>query len=355
MNLLKRISNILLLVIISIAFSFMFLEILLRFIGDKKNLEVGWILQSDKRDWSKDPDLIFITEDIFDKLEKLSSFDENTNIILLIGDSYTRGEPNPKQWSYDRKLKTLLEEASGNSVEIVNLGVSGYGPDQEIVLLKKALERNKNIKAVVWQFYSNDVIDNYMKSLFSLKENKLVQIDGFNHWIYKRHEFYDQIPVDRKLKMSSFVLNRILYFFERNKFYQIPDNFDKYSQFSLKKISLEIDEVKEMSKNIGFDLYLPLVAPQAFSSKEVIKINGHEISDFIALKELLRKHPEFIDIEILEGSSSGYNVVNDFFASETQDSLPFGFRHFNERGYEKMAKIIFENITSTASAKSQQN
>lgn len=353
MNLLKKISKLALLVFISIIFSFVFLETLLRLSSDKKNLEVDWILQPDKEDWVKDANFIFVTVDIFDKLEKLSKID-NKDIILLIGDSYTKGEPKPELWSYDKKLEKLLRD-NGNNVEVINLGVSGYGPDQEFTLLKKALERNKNIKAVIWQFYSNDLIDNYVKSLFDIRANELVQLSGFDHWIYKRQEFYDRIFLNRKFKTSSFVLNRILYFFERNKLYQISDNFDNYSQFSLEKISLEIAEVKKMSNDIGFTLFLPLVSPQALSSKEFSEINGSEILDFMALRKLLSEYPEFIDIKILEGSSSGHNVVHDYFASESQDPLPFGFRHFNEMGYEKMAEIIYENITSTASGEIEQD
>jgi hypothetical protein len=58
--------------------------------------------------------------------------------VLVLGDSLVMAETSPLEETYCMRLQQHLS-AQGAAVEVVNAGVSGYGPDQECLLLESLL------------------------------------------------------------------------------------------------------------------------------------------------------------------------------------------------------------------------
>jgi hypothetical protein len=73
--------------------------------------------------------------------------------IVFIGDSVTEAGEVPEARTF------VSETGKATGAQVLNLGVSGYGPQQELAVLKRyGLPRNPRL--VVWQFTEwNDVID----------------------------------------------------------------------------------------------------------------------------------------------------------------------------------------------------
>ncbi len=76
------------------------------------------------------------------------------NVLAVVGDSFVYGYDVKQEEVFTERLRHLLPRST-----IVNLGVSGYGTDQEFLLLQKQLPR-LNPKSVLLVFNSNDWQDN---------------------------------------------------------------------------------------------------------------------------------------------------------------------------------------------------
>lgn len=97
---------------------------------------------------------------------------EGTIRILFLGDSNTWGYV-PLDDLYTRQAEFLLKERGFKNIEVISIGVGGWGTDQ----LSEALEK-EGIKykpdIVIYQFCDNDIIDN-------LAPFKTADMDG-GHW-----------------------------------------------------------------------------------------------------------------------------------------------------------------------------
>ncbi|MEE8573834.1 MAG: SGNH/GDSL hydrolase family protein, partial [Thermodesulfobacteriota bacterium] len=100
---------------------------------------------------------------------------------LVLGDSYT--------WGYgveEREIYTsVMEERSGNSVEVVNTGVSGYGTDQELLFWRDTGHKWQPDDVVLMITFLTDLGDNrhdvrygYPKPLFKITEGDRLKLTG---------------------------------------------------------------------------------------------------------------------------------------------------------------------------------
>ena len=79
--------------------------------------------------------------------------------ILVLGDSNTYGYIVPRDALYTRVLEKKLNEL-GYNVEIISMGYSGWGTDQQLEALKKEGLRYRP-DLVIFQITSNDLDDNF--------------------------------------------------------------------------------------------------------------------------------------------------------------------------------------------------
>lgn len=96
--------------------------------------------------------------------------------VVVLGDSFVFGSGVPEDAVLTRRLAARL----GPGFEIVNLGVPGYGTDQELLTLRR-WGRTLNPDLVLAGFFWNDVMENasaeiygMTKPRFTLEEGRLV-------------------------------------------------------------------------------------------------------------------------------------------------------------------------------------
>lgn len=103
--------------------------------------------------------------------------------IVVYGDSFIQGEFSRTEDTFTERLNAHLARRMGKSVEVVNAGVAGYGPDQELRRMEDELPTLKPNLVIVAIFVGNDFGDLVRDKLYrlssdgSLHENPSVALD----------------------------------------------------------------------------------------------------------------------------------------------------------------------------------
>lgn len=104
--------------------------------------------------------------------------------VLVYGDSFIQGDFSRTQDTFTEQLRGRLAGIEGRSVEVVNAGVAGYGPDQELRRMEDELPVLKPNLVIVALYAGNDFGDLLRDKLYrlssdgSLHENHLVVLDA---------------------------------------------------------------------------------------------------------------------------------------------------------------------------------
>jgi len=99
--------------------------------------------------------------------------------VLVYGDSFVEADYTPLPETFAKRLEARLASALGGSVEAVNAGVNGYGPDQALVRFEDEAARLRPALAVVVVYAGNDFGDVLRNRLFRLEGGRLVEGGGF--------------------------------------------------------------------------------------------------------------------------------------------------------------------------------
>ena len=126
--------------------------------------------------------------------------------IAFVGDSFLWGYDVEEQERFTDKLRPLLPDH-----EVLNLGVSGYGTDQELLLLKKWFDRLQPDVVFLLFFSANDFVDNstnelfgYFKPYFSLEKNNELKLKGIPVPVSQKY-FKKKYPKLHKSKLFQFL------------------------------------------------------------------------------------------------------------------------------------------------------
>ena len=132
---------------------------------------------------------------------------EKTDLkILALGDSFTFGEGVEMEETYAKVLERILKEQyTGKNIEVINIGVPGYGNDQELRVLKKDGKYYKPDLVLVGFYVGNDFLDNQIGGV----KRRRVKDNGFLYDIY----IENKIDEDLKKKFPALLfchINRYL-------------------------------------------------------------------------------------------------------------------------------------------------
>ena len=101
---------------------------------------------------------------------------ENTTRIMVYGDSFMQASQSELEYIFAKQLENKLREESDKKIEVINAGVTGYGPDQIILRMENEISEFDIDIAVVSIFTGNDYGDNIRNKIFRLDEDgKLVK------------------------------------------------------------------------------------------------------------------------------------------------------------------------------------
>lgn len=99
--------------------------------------------------------------------------------VVVYGDSFIHAYYSPDEETFSARLGMLLAARLGKEVEVVNAGVSSYGPDQEMLKMEDELPKLRPDLVIVAIFAGNDYGDLMRDKMFRLgADGKLVE----NHW-----------------------------------------------------------------------------------------------------------------------------------------------------------------------------
>lgn len=123
--------------------------------------------------------------------------------VVCLGDSHTEGFEVRQEHTYASVLEKEL--LSKNMIsEVYNMGVSGYGTDEELILLENEVVKYKP-NYVVIGFFANDYEDNLKTGLFSIKDSFLINVKKENLPAVRILDLINQSYIIRKLSENSYL------------------------------------------------------------------------------------------------------------------------------------------------------
>jgi hypothetical protein len=99
--------------------------------------------------------------------------------IMVYGDSFIEAEFTPQENTFAKQLELLMSAATKKSIETINAGVSGYGPDQISLRMDAELDRFKPDLIIIAIYSGNDFGD--------LIRNKLYKLDAAGALVPNEH------------------------------------------------------------------------------------------------------------------------------------------------------------------------
>ncbi|MFZ2160709.1 MAG: hypothetical protein WAW02_00695 [Sideroxyarcus sp.] len=170
--------------------------------------------------------------------------------VLTLGDSCTQGHEVRQDQTFSAVLERSLNFHK-SPAEVINTGVSGFGNDEELVLLEnEGFKYNPDV--VVVGFFGNDYEDNVKSGLFGLDEQR--------HLVEKK---YEHIP---GVKIQNFIYSipSVQWLSENSYFYSLLFNKTwTYFKYMLSvRAAQQINEGNNISApaHNGFEFAVPTSA-----------------------------------------------------------------------------------------------
>ena len=125
--------------------------------------------------------------------------DDSRPTVLVLGDSFTWGYDSEEGERFTDRLQRDLPQ-----LRIVNAGVSGFGTDQEYLLLQKLWDQVKPVQVILVFCGDNDRLDNtsneryygYFKPYFAAKPGGAPELSGVPVPKSRRY-YFSEIPLAR--------------------------------------------------------------------------------------------------------------------------------------------------------------
>ncbi|MEX2209242.1 MAG: SGNH/GDSL hydrolase family protein [Myxococcota bacterium] len=122
--------------------------------------------------------------------------------IVVYGDSFTHAYYSDLEHTFAVRLEHYLGERLGPGIEVVNAGVAGYGPDQELVKMERELPVLAPDLVLVAVFSGNDFGD--------LVRNKLFRVDGQGGIRPNAFTIAPQLAREMEVQRNESILKRVI-------------------------------------------------------------------------------------------------------------------------------------------------
>ena len=298
--------------------------------------------------------------------------------IAVLGDSFTEARQVDIENTFWKKLETTLQdrrEFGGQKIEVLNFGIGGYGPAQELLTLKlHALGFSPDL--VVLAFCpGNDVAQNskelirYLQSanrfapFYVLRDNRLVLDSSF------RALSIDY--VERRFLLTAIHYSRLLELINQARRAAVIRALQKAPTQS-HEIGLFDEEFLEPKNEVWAEAWRVNDAIIAEMNNEVLRTGGRfvvvtltspiQIDPDVAKREQLKQTLGVNDLFYTErrlrqfGQSRGFPVITlaePMQAAATERKVYFhgfpntglGTGHWNERGHQIAANILTKELS----------
>lgn len=322
--------------------------------NSKANYDPIWA--SDKLGFRYNPD----HDDTLDKKSHLS--------IVMVGDSFTYGHEIEHHETYPAQVEGELKKTNKNVV-IHNVGVPGYGLDQEFLYIRDEIIPNHHPDIIVWNINVNDIPDSNEACLFKEKGDVFIQIPAWRNTLYLQGFLLRRTPtfIQNSLLLNVF-LNSLKTIIKTERFTIGCTSYSLRREQVLKKFKFFLNEVKKISQEEGIEILITLV-PFQFYFDEGIKNDNGNFFNYQELKKLLSSSEfKFIDTNqviaqrikprlfAFRNNFNSIAFVNKNYAilgvsdqdlAQTlfqDDGFKYGSRHLNKSGCQFFAKVVAKEL-----------
>lgn len=276
--------------------------------------------------------------------------------ILMAGDSFTFGDGVSNEDTLPYLLEKKLNEMGTDQqeIEVINMGVPGYSPDQTYRQLIRSVQLLKP-DLIVWNFNSwliEGMINNtgkkyYRSSLYLIEKDSLKHLDARWNKIFILNQLFAYAP--RMVKNSylfDLVINRLFY---TSLFSGIPDiSREKRLLWAQKKLALEIITLYEYAKENDSDfmfVVLPTLDSLSYKTNGFIGnikdlIHGHSSFSFVDLNSVILAY----DNETLRSEVSKIMSVLGVSSDAFEELFMNDNGHPNSKGARLFAELLASYI-----------
>lgn len=321
--LLKIIKSNIFLIILSISFAFVILELLLRFNNQKPfgnetfskdepvvnqfHQKLGWFPKEGKYKFNYDK---ITTQTILRDGSRITNKEniKSKNHILLLGGSITQGHGVDDTETFAFKLQNELKK-----VNLYNFGIGGYGSYQSYLLLENLLEKGNKYNLIIYFFIEHHLVRNYGDAKW------LAHLSKYS----KRNHLY--LPYAR-------LKNTNLQRFEPIKYLELPYSNKIVFLHKIQKNFMEFKlRIKEDEK---FKIFLKIIEQMNKSSAEnkanfiFINLNSSKDLSNILEKNFEKNKINYIDCN-LDFVSRGLVIKNDGHPNQIAHNIYKECIHYN--------------------------
>ncbi len=243
---------------------------------------------------------------------------------LLLGDSFVHGACVNRPDDIASNIRKLSNKT------VINLGYRGNGSLMQLASYKEY--SNKKINNVIWFFYENDIWD-LKRELDNIFLIKYLDDNDFNQNLKTRQREIDFVLTNEHTRLTN--IKKI----DKSKF--------SNEMIAIKKL-IKLDNTRRI-------IFSPKLQPEFKKILEIIKkqtIQNNSNLYFVYLPSYLTirensydKYFKDINKILNELDISIIDIKKHLFdkLEKPLELFPFGLGgHYNEAGYKKVAKIIFE-------------
>lgn len=271
--------------------------------------------------------------------------------ILIVGDAFSMPEGMEYTFSYPSLLEQELKsDIKDKSIQVINGGVTGYGPNEMLAQIKYYIDTIKP-DLVINEFFINEFEEVNLTELarlkdigFSMEESKRIQFFG-----------YSQLNLNYRIWMRTVLgVEDKQYNYYKSLLNLYEKSSELYSDSVINKLDDYLVKIKSLTDQNGSKLWLMYIPGQIeishakyisyypahvnladtnkfdFNSSHRI-INSLCIKHKIPLldtKEILKRYPDqpvyFEDS--WHWNHKGHKIISKMLAKEIETSLNFGFQ-----------------------------
>jgi len=286
--------------------------------------------------------------------------DPETYRIISLGDSFAFGLSVEKNESYAKLLESKLK---GKKVEVINMGLPGYGNGQELIFFEKYGLKYKPDMVILGFYPNNDVIDNLVNKKFIFENGTLIKNPEkikFSTWIKvknflsrKLHTYSFVHKVIRQNDNVSKILKKIGLVSKVNEeetrnlfftdFYLREDSNE--SKQAWKMTEAILGKFIKLSKEEGFEFVIFFIpSKQQVNEDKLIlflkenKLEGKELDVFKQQRRIANFIGEYDGIILID-------PTKEFISKDTNNTFYWEIDgHWNGEGHKLAAEILYENL-----------
>ena len=170
--------------------------------------------------WSDDGKPVNLTSTKNGRVDKIDN--PELQRILFLGGSFTQGFAVNDNETF---VFNLQEKFKNFNLE--NYGVGGYGTYQNLILLRKLISKNKDIKMVIYGYVEHHDVrniaqDSWLKMLFEYSKRGAVELPyvSINQDQLEEHKSvkYKKLPLSESSALIHFIEKRLMYFFSYERY-----------------------------------------------------------------------------------------------------------------------------------------